>query len=111
MTRSHLWESGNSDLSSLARERLPTKRERKRKVGMLCEVPTGTCLILHTPHQQSEGMERSTIFLQTSPLVLTYVLGLLFLFPPRLLSLDFVCMYVCVCIDMCVYMYKYEYDI
>lgn len=66
---------------------------------MLCEVPTGTCLILHTPHQQSEGMEHSIVFLQTSPLVLTYVLGLLFLFFPKVALTGF-CMYVCVYIYM-----------
>ena len=80
---------------------------------MLCEVPAGTCLILHTPHQQSEGTEHRIIFLQASPLVLTYVLGLLFLFFPKVaLSVYshwilYVCMYMLLllshfsCVQLC----------
>ena len=73
---------------------------------MLCEVPTETCLILHTPHQQSEGTEHSIVFLQTSPLVLTYVLGLLFLFSPKVALnvyshwILYVCMYIYICINI-----------
>ena len=104
MTQSHLWESGNSDLSFLARERLPIleKKTQEREKEKSRDALWGSSWNLsHSAYSPSAKWRDGTPYHLSADLSLgSYLCARtsVSFFPQGcsqcLLSLDFVCMYV-----------------